>query len=221
MNMKKAIAATVCAGMVVVGSVAGTMAYFTDTTDAVTNTFTVGNVNIDLGESSVATNTEKAGTPVYADPDAEEKVVTGYNYHIMPGSTYSKNVDVTVDKDSEECYVFVEVVNGFTSYEESEAAKGTTIAKQMEANNWKQLKDADGKDVANVYYKEEAVNPGEEDVTLDVFQNFTVEDSKTAAQLAGAAQAASNITVKAYAIQAEGFANAQAAWTGASSELTR
>ena len=46
-NLKKALVLLLCAILLVVGSVMGTLAYLTSQ-DQVTNTFTVGNVEIDL-----------------------------------------------------------------------------------------------------------------------------------------------------------------------------
>ena len=54
-SAKKAIIAALCAVMLVVGSVAGTMAYLTST-DEVVNTFTVGNVQIKLDEAKANTD---------------------------------------------------------------------------------------------------------------------------------------------------------------------
>ena len=50
---KKVVALALCAVMLVVGSVAGTMAYLTSSTGDVVNTFTVGNVAITLDEANV------------------------------------------------------------------------------------------------------------------------------------------------------------------------
>ena len=50
---KKVVALALCAVMLVVGSVAGTMAYLQSTTGVVTNTFTIGNVAITLDELNV------------------------------------------------------------------------------------------------------------------------------------------------------------------------
>ena len=49
-NKVKALLMACCAVLLVFASVIGTLAYLTDTTEKVTNTFTVGNVAIKLDE---------------------------------------------------------------------------------------------------------------------------------------------------------------------------
>ena len=56
---RKALLLSLCAVLLVVASVMGTMAYLTST-DTVTNTFTVGNVQIKLDEAAVNPD----GTPI-------------------------------------------------------------------------------------------------------------------------------------------------------------
>lgn len=65
----------------------GTLAYLLDVSDAVTNTFTIGNVEITLAET------------------------TGTDYKITPGATVDKNPTITVESPSEKCYVYVLVDN--------------------------------------------------------------------------------------------------------------
>lgn len=105
MKKSKVILALVCAVLLVCASVLGTLAYLTDS-DTVTNTFTVGNVQITLDEAKVNGN----GEPI----DKEEKVVKelekaervdNNSYKLMPGHSYTKDPTVTVLKGSEESYV--------------------------------------------------------------------------------------------------------------------
>lgn len=71
--------------VVMVGSIAGTVAWLTATTEPVTNTFTVGDINITLAET------------------------TGDDYKFVPGVDISKDPKATVKANSEECYLFVKV----------------------------------------------------------------------------------------------------------------
>lgn len=72
--------------VLVIGCVAGgTVAWLVATTDTVTNTFTYGNINIALAET------------------------TGTNYKIIPGTNIAKDPKVTVAADSEACWLFVKV----------------------------------------------------------------------------------------------------------------
>lgn len=83
--MKKKRILTICAAVVLVlGIVAGTVAWLQDQTDPVVNTFTIGNIDIDLEETTT-------------------------DYKMVPGSTIAKDPFVTVEGGSEECYLFVKV----------------------------------------------------------------------------------------------------------------
>ncbi len=92
---KKIMTISLCVALVAVAIVGGTLAYFTDT-DAKTNTFTVGNVAITLSE------TDNQG----------EKFVQ--NQKLLPGSqsknAIAKNAIVTVNKGSEDSWVWVELL---------------------------------------------------------------------------------------------------------------
>lgn len=66
-------------------AVGGTVAWLTAQTDPVVNTFTYGDINITLSET------------------------TGDSYKIIPGVNIDKNPKVTVKKDSEACWLFVKV----------------------------------------------------------------------------------------------------------------
>ncbi len=187
----KAIALTLCAVLLVVASVMGTMAYLTSK-DTVTNTFTVGNVSITLDEAKV----DKYGTVV----EGADRVDAN-SYDLVPGHTYTKDPTVTVAANSEPCYVFVKVENGLSGFE----ATNNTIASQItNTNQWTALEGNDG-----VYYKE--VVASAKDTTLVVFSSFTLSD--TANNVNGWNNLGNaNITVKAYAIQQDGFETASAAW---------
>ena len=93
--MKKKTLALLLALVLVFGAaVGGTIAYLTDTTDPVTNTFTVGKVDITLTETfNTDTNNDQKN-------DA-------WQAQLIPGTTYAKDPVVTVTNDSEDCWLFV------------------------------------------------------------------------------------------------------------------
>ena len=128
----KALLMTLCAVLLVAASVLGTMAYLTSQ-DSVTNTFSIGKINITLDEQDVDNST----------PDADRDKANAY--HLLPGQTYIKDPTVHVKGGSENAYIFVKVENGIAAIE---AEGDATIAKQIE-KKWTKL---DG--VANVYYQE-------------------------------------------------------------------
>lgn len=197
MKARTKIAALAVAAVALVGaSVLGTMAYLTSQA-AVTNTFTVGNVQITLDETAVNLD-GTAATPA-ARVDANK-------YKLMPGHTYIKDPIVHVAQGSEDAYLFVKVENGIAAIE-----AGTTIAAQLAANGWTPV--AEG---SNVFAYADVVSAGD---NIDVFASFTISGDVIGGEGEGdlylGNYADAQIVVTAYAIQADGFANATAAWTAA------
>lgn len=191
------ITAMVLLFAIVTGS---TIAYMTKTTDPVINTFTYGNVLIDLDEAPV---------------DAEGQATTGSRvkankYRLYPGKQYDKDPTVHVDADSENCYLFVKVVNNIASIE---AAGDTTIAAQMSAKGWKLVT---GKN--DIYYYD-GKTQGSNDTTVTVSkgEDIVVFEKIKIATNADLNSISSDAKVKvvAYAIQAEGFNTALEAWAAA------
>ena len=100
---KRSVALLLAIAIVVVGVVAGTLAWLTDKTAPVTNTFTTSDINIEL------TETER-------------------DYKMIPGYTIAKDPNVTVKANSEACYLFVkfEKSTNFDDYMTYEVADGWT-----------------------------------------------------------------------------------------------
>ena len=188
----KALLMTLCAVLLVAASVLGTMAYLTSTPDAVTNTFSIGKIDITLNEAKVDASGKKI---------VPEVRVTENSYKLMPGHEYDKDPTVHVtDQNSEDSYIFVKVVNDIAAIE-----AGTKIAEQITANGWTALND-----VPNVYYQKYNKADGAKDFI--VFENFTIADTVDADTLAR--YDTKTITITAYAIQRDdNFADAKAAWT--------
>ena len=140
---------TVTALTLVVASVLGTIAYLT-ASSAVSNTFTVGNVAIDMWETKVDEN----GEPV--DPAATTKANV---YKLVPGEKYMKDptIEVKSTLNGEDMYLFVKSQNGIRNIEEgnqSEPVAGAlpSMRQQMEENGWVQLlTSGDGKQIVWVY----------------------------------------------------------------------
>ena len=83
--MKKALFIMLSAALIVCATVAGTLAWLTDTTAPVVNTFTVGDINITLTESD------------------------NLDLKMVPGQPIEKDPKVTVKAGSEACWLFVKV----------------------------------------------------------------------------------------------------------------
>ena len=93
---KKTLALVLALTLLVAGVVGGTLAWLTDQTAEVKNTFTVGDINIGLTETTA-------------------------DYKMVPGNTIAKDPTVTVKANSEACWLFVKVtesenLNNFITY---------------------------------------------------------------------------------------------------------
>lgn len=189
---RKALLLGVCAVLLVTASVLGTIAYLTST-DAVTNTFTVGNVTITLDEAKV----DEKGKEIIGEGAARVKANA---YKLVPGQEYTKDPTVHVAAGSEDCYVFVKVENGIANLE---ATGNTTIAKQMETQGWSLVTGE-----TNIYAYKNTVAAGTD---VKVFESFKIaDDANTKTEWNSITNAQVKIT--AYAIQKDGFNDANAAW---------
>ena len=206
MKRCKSIILALCAVLLVVVTVIGTIAYLQDTASVV-NTFTVGKVRLKLDEAVVDEDGGSIGG----------RTETGNQYHLVPGKTYIKDPTVTVLKGSEESYVrMMLTINCASELDTIFAPSGavlTDIFNGYDATNWNYVGVTRGNDNTITYefrYKE-TVDPDGSDVTLDaLFDSFTVPKNLTGAQLESIASL--KISVEAHAIQETGFANANEAW---------
>ena len=204
----KALLLTLCAVLLVAATIFGTMAYLTST-DTVTNTFTVGKVNIKLDEAKANPD----GTLV----EGAERVKAN-SYKLLPGHTYNKDPMVTVLSGSESSYVKMTVTfskaNELDAIFAPDGADMLKIFNGYDAANWiakGNTKDATANTRTYEFWYKEAVAAPTADVALDaLFDSITVPGEITNEQLATIERM--TITVNAYAIQADGFADAAAAW---------
>lgn len=214
---KKAMLMTLCAIILVVATVFGTMAYLTST-DEVVNTFTVGNVAIKLDEAKVDTD----GSPVTGAARVKEN-----SYKLMPGHTYTKDPTIHVDAASEDCFIRAKVtltnakewIAIATKYADN---KVENIIKGTDDNIWWVSQPAVDKTANTVTYTFVYKNESHTDELgkriwtstdsndLVLFNEIAIPGGLTNDELA--AVGSSKITVVAEAIQADGFANADEAW---------
>jgi len=208
--MKKTKILLQCLGAIVLvaASVLGTLAYLTSQ-DKVVNTFTVGQVDIKLDEAKVDENGEEI--------QGADRVKTN-NYHLVPGMTYTKDPTMTVLKNSEESYVRMLVtINCLSEFDAIYAptpANLTTIFNGYDAQEWiyeTETRDSANNTITYEFRYKNAVAKADTDTVLPaLFESITVpgefssKDMKSIADL--------EITVVGHAIQAVGFADADAAW---------
>lgn len=213
MKTRKILALALCAVMLVAASVLGTMAYMTDVTDTVENTFTVGNVHF---------NEELNGGLDEADVDADGVVkldenkqpltrVTENTYKLVPAHTYVKDPTVHLDDESEKCYVFVKVVNEIEDIETTlTTGDHVTIAAQMANLGWEAVESGSNIYFYNGQLSVNAVVDPSVNQDLVVFNEFTIDGTVENDELVDYANA--KITIKAYAVQADGFTSVADAW---------
>ena len=201
----KALLLVLCALILVVGSVFGTLAYLTSQ-DEVTNTFTVGKVKITMDEANV---TE------FGEVDGASRVKEN-TYRIMPAHNYVKDPVVRVEANSENSYLFIKVTNNIAAIEVAGDATAKTIDGQILAAGWTQLS-TDG----NTTIYSRLVEKKAEQQNIPTFTEFKVSAEVT--QTPDGAQPTDNalyieqydantIVVTAYAVQADGFDTAAEAW---------
>lgn len=108
---KKGLALVLALTLLVVGVVAGTLAWLTAKSDTVTNTFTTSDITVKLEETK---GTSATG---------------GKEFKMIPGYTISKDPKATVLTGSEECYLFVKLdeSTNFKNYMTYEMDEGWTV----------------------------------------------------------------------------------------------
>lgn len=203
MNKKKLM--TTFGSLALVGAVAvgATLAYFSDTTGPVTNTFNMTQgLDIELDES------DQSGTNYKNDTTATKLRVTSNTYNnVAPGQTLYKDPQVTVVNYETPQWVFMSVKeNGNVTVDQYNKGSGA----------WTEL--TSGVEGVKVFYMEVTsttpdahsgvdtnyVAPGKQLPKL--FTNVTVIDTDDASLDLG------DIKVKAATIQKEGFDTAQDAY---------
>lgn len=220
-KVKKIVALLLCAALLVGASVAGTLAYLTSKTEVAKNTFAVGNVEIYLDEKDIDNSQTKygydkllnTGRDLYNEYKNENKLV--------PGCSRVKDPTVWIKDGSEESYVRMMVtvtgLDGLKAVLPEYVDNGVFLLENL-VDGWDKTKwecksiqenvyefryyttVTGGTNSANGYTALPALFtgiklPGELLTNEDMDELDAVE-----------------ITVEAHAIQALGFANADAAW---------
>ena len=184
--MKKAtktLLLMLCAVVLVVSSVLGTVAYLTDT-KSVENTFTVGNVTITLQERDLNQETGELNSDALVNTVFDK-------IKFVPGRVIKKQPVITVGTDSENCYLFVKVEDA--NAEKKILANGNFTP----STGWTAV----GVSYPGWYqYNTIATKTS---APIQVFDNFTCNNELGSSAVA--ALTGGSIKVTAYAIQAEGF----------------
>lgn len=222
MKMRKILLTALSAMLIVCLSVGATVAYLTSS-DTVTNTFTVGSVKITLDEGKVNEN------GICPDPNKDR--VTSNDYHLFPGQEYDK--DPTIHIQSEEDAWLRVVVTVENADALNELFKKYPELKPEDILNG--LKDENGEGngltnfnresftkANNVYtyiydYNTKVNNTTGANGHIMLFNKVCVPyyfDNDDMEALNGA-----NMTITAYAVQADGFDSCEAAMAAGFSDV--
>lgn len=222
MNKKvKSLLLVLCALVFAVAGVFATLAYLQDD-DEIINEVTIGDITMNMDEGTYNDIDPYTGA---VDFSFTQRQSEGNEYHLLPAVTYPKDPTIHIAKESEPCYVFVQVLNGLADLEVDAAADtehnlpAGTIEKQMLANNWVKVTDYDNLWVyagGSIDGRPNIVDAREAAVDLQVFGQFKVNEN--ANNMGDSVDALnidkyedSQIIVRAMAIQTVGFATYEAA----------
>lgn len=163
-------------------AVGGTFAWLTAKTDAVVNTFTYGDINIGLAET------------------------TGNTYKIVPGVDIRKDPTVTVKAGSEACWLFVKVEEkDWPTFKEADG-KTAKIDYKI-ASDWTELEGVSG-----VYYREVGEAAADTSFEVIKGNVITVSENLTKAEVNTVVALNPKLTFTAYAVQKDGVNSAADAW---------
>ena len=190
----KAVALLLTLMLTVGGVIGGTIAWLIASPDPVVNTFTYGDINIELEE-----------TDTQLDNDNDD---TTNQYKMMPGQEIKKDPTITVKKGSEDMWLFVklEKSSNFDTFMEYEIADGWTALD--ETNH------------PGVYYQSvnaSTVASNDEEYTVIKDNTVTVNEAVTKDDLnaldSGTTANYPTLTVTAYAVQRDtNISTAAIAW---------
>lgn len=200
---KKTLTVAIALVLVVALAVGATYAYLTASSGPVKNTFVVGGAvaNGDLKLFEHVANKNADGSYTLGSD-----TTTNNAYTVMPGVNLPKDPTVKVTAANGPYYLFVKVTEGANFNK-------NIFGYSIDDAAWKQLKDADGKDVAGVYvYTTDKTNAAilTGAVTANVLKDkvVTVADADSITL----AEADCTLTFQAYACQSAGFKTAAEAF---------
>lgn len=179
---KKVLSCAVCAALVLCIAAGATVAWLTDRTENVKNTFTVGDVDIAMSETvgKETKNTDSDGN------------IDNACYKMVPGAELAKDPRVIVNSGSEACWLFVKAEKSanFDDFMSFDAADG-----------WTALTGVQG-----VYYRSVDAQTANSGVSYAVIKGdkVTVKNEVTKEQLSALTEASyPTLTFTAYAIQSD------------------
>lgn len=205
-STNKLLIMVICLLLVLNLSIFTTLAWMTDTAQ-VTNTFTVGKVDIDLQET-----------------DVDEDGKTNENkYHLIPGKEYVKDPTLTVVKDSESAYLrMIMTVHGWDAVTEvmkdNDLENFFTFIGEWDENEWRFIKlteDPNNNTASFEFrYKEPVAGFNDQGKGIDkilpaLFTKLKVPGSLSIEDLDKLKDAGFKMVIEGHAIQSAGFIDAK------------
>lgn len=187
---KKTLMAITAVVLVLFCTVGATLAWLVATSGPVTNTFTYGDIDIELTET------------------------TGPQYKMVPGNTISKNPKVTVKANSEACWLFVKVTpsDNFANFMTYTMADGWTQLTNDDNTNVAGVfyceVSASTSDTTYSVLKDDKVTVNNT-VTKDNFKGLKVSPKEEGDETT---YDYPTLTFTAYAVQKDNVTTAYAAW---------
>lgn len=207
MNMKKIVASAAALSLTAAVAVGGTLAYLTQETNGVRNTFTYSSAEQDITLTLKEYKVKDDGLTLDKSQTVENNIGTPQDYTIVPGATAYKEPFLRLETENPSyVYVSVNVVN------EDGIIDEVALENNIKAQGWLKL-DGETMNGGQVYYKEAPQQgDGTQDITIfkEVkYNNIAVTDETDA-----------SIEVYGYAIAAQGMTGgATGAWNTAKDDF--
>lgn len=207
MKKKSILLGATAVMLVAATSIGGMLAYFTDDASK-TNTFNIGDVEVVLNESGEIPEKYAGEADWHAGVADVEGKSDLYYEDVMPGSKYAKVVTVNLAEDSQDAWVFAEIV--LDDYDKIAAVATAAGIDTTALDNallvgdnldntelvaWKK----DGTAYSLVY---SLGTKSAEDAAVTLFEGVQIPGDVTSKMITDANLSEFSVTVKAYAIQA-------------------
>lgn len=196
---KKIVALCLCIALAVVAIGGATLAYFTDKTETVTNTFTVGKVDIDLWETEDGTS------------NGTETRTGRTDIKVAPGTDIDKNPTVKVVANSENCWLFVKMT--VTNWP-------TANVTYSVANGWNTLSSAND---VTILYREVSKSATDQTFGILIDDKITVSTQLVSSNFVTDTDGnmlQPTMAFQAFAIQTDNLTTPQAAWNAVQAAYT-
>lgn len=115
MSKKKILTLVLALALIATCAISGTVAWLIDEEQSIANTFTIGDIDIELKDATISVDT------------------------FVPGDAIAVNSNVVVKANSEDCYLFIKVTDTNNDYSSLSSTKAIQWAVNTAASEWKQV----------------------------------------------------------------------------------